>query len=307
MKINEISQIYVINNSQNLFAEIITRWNYYIDTPLFRIISDCNDFANHYVHFKNDVFACTKLIKNYARILLLLEEKCDLEKVCFYIRDAMIKANMLSEKNNLKLGIRHFKIKGDNRFMKSTPKPEDIAERFNKLNESFGQALNENDKEKFIKKCADLHFDFLLTHPYGDGNGRTARILLTLMCASKNILLPSLYLTSAEKNNLYMSSNAALDGNYLPIEDSISSCVNEFYDIFSDKYHQIQLSNKADYVVEQMVNNFYDVDGKILERSNDDYTNFNNVKGFSSIQVGIVAIVSFVAIALLVILFLFIR
>ena len=73
-----------------------------------------------------------------------------------------------------------------------------------------------------------------------------------------------------------MSSNAALDGNYLPIEDSISSCVNEFYAIFSDKYRQIQLSNKADYVVEQMVNNFYDVDGKILERSNDDYTNFNN-------------------------------
>ena len=78
-------------------------------------------------------------------------------------------------------------------FWRRVPSPEELPKQFQKMSERFTEILDIQDDEEFVKRCADFHFDFLQMHPYTDGNGRTARTLLSLMLASHNILMPSLY------------------------------------------------------------------------------------------------------------------
>lgn len=67
-----------------------------------------------------------------------------------------------------------------------------------------------NDKREYLDpliKCAILHYQFEAIHPFGDGNGRTGRILMVLYLAHTRILShPILYISdyiNANRNDYY--------------------------------------------------------------------------------------------------------
>ena len=104
-----------------------------------------------------------------------------------------------------------------------------LQSEFDKLEKEFKEIMNEKDDEKFVRKCADFHFNFLKVHPFSDGNGRTSRILLITLFASRNIIFPSLYTVDSGKVNFYLRSNEALKGNYQMTENDLIYRLGHFY------------------------------------------------------------------------------
>lgn len=142
----------------------------------------------------------------------------DLLEVTSLIRDSFKENNLQTSNSSGKLtwqtNLRTSSIKT---FTK-TPSGEELPKIMNDMNKRFKEIMQIDESFDFIKAVADFHFDFLKIHPFTDGNGRTSRSLLILMLASKNILVPSLYLTSEQKDNFYFKSNKALNGDYSVIE-----------------------------------------------------------------------------------------
>lgn len=102
-------------------------------------------------------------------------------------------------------------------------------QRNKELEAEYKKIMMEEDIEKFIRGCARLHFNFLRIHPFLDGNGRTARILLSTMLASRNIFFPSVYIDREGKEDFYIASNAALTGRYERTEQDLLSRIGHFY------------------------------------------------------------------------------
>ena len=56
--------------------------------------------------------------------------------------------------------------------------PEDIPEEMDRLIKAWGR----KPLKKTVKEIASFHVHFELIHPFGDGNGRVGRLLMTLQC-----------------------------------------------------------------------------------------------------------------------------
>ena len=64
--------------------------------------------------------------------------------------------------------------------------PEQLPQEFNKLFEDIGELLKRDLKYKEIFYYASMiHLWFVIIHPFGDGNGRSARLLEKWFLASK--------------------------------------------------------------------------------------------------------------------------
>lgn len=177
--------------------------------------------AKGYHQLPIEIINMTKIIQNYNKITNTIKETKDLRATCLIIR------NLLFGENDLEF--RLWKLEGVNDLMRNTSLPKNIESDFNKLCEEFQNTLNEKDEELFIRKVADFHYNFILVHPFHDGNGRTSRILLTTMLMSRNIMLPNLYYDTYEKGKFYRNSDTALDGDYTNIEQSLFEKLTRYY------------------------------------------------------------------------------
>jgi cell filamentation protein len=71
-----------------------------------------------------------------------------------------------------------------------------------------------------IKALAEVHVEFILIHPFREGNGRIGRILATMMGLQAN--LPLLNFKTFETNNkadYFSAIQAGLDKDYVPMEN----------------------------------------------------------------------------------------
>lgn len=93
-----------------------------------------------------------------------------------------------------------------------------IHERIEKLSMDFEYFVSNIDSysiSEYIEKVVHFIYEFIVIHPFKDGNGRVSRALLNWMLKIKNI--PPIYIDDKCKNEYYDALSAIdIDGNYTP-------------------------------------------------------------------------------------------
>jgi cell filamentation protein len=70
------------------------------------------------------------------------------------------------------------------------------------------------DKEEFISLLAESHVEFILIHPFREGNGRISRLLLDYMSQEAGYGLLDYSLWDTHKDYYFRSIQAGLNGDY---------------------------------------------------------------------------------------------
>ncbi|MBS1552231.1 MAG: Fic family protein [Bacteroidetes bacterium] len=97
------------------------------------------------------------------------------------------------------------------------------------LNEFEINVLKKNtpckgDLNKIISQIAEVHTELLILHPYREGNGRTARLLATVMsyqAGNPGIDFGFIGSKGKEFNNYILAVQSGMDRNYKPMENII--------------------------------------------------------------------------------------
>ena len=80
-----------------------------------------------------------------------------------------------------------------------------------------------------ILRAVQLHTDFVKIHPFVDGNGRTARLLLNLELLKAGY--PAIVLPVQRRLEYYEAIDAAhTDGDMAPITDLVTDCLRDAFD-----------------------------------------------------------------------------
>jgi cell filamentation protein len=81
---------------------------------------------------------------------------------------------------------------------------------------------------RVVEALAEVHTELILIHPFREGNGRTARILATLMALQAGLPLLNFEALQKEKREEYYAAvRAGLDQNYKPMEELFSWVIRE--------------------------------------------------------------------------------
>lgn len=83
------------------------------------------------------------------------------------------------------------------------------------------------DKARLVQALAVTHAEFILIHPFREGNGRLARLLNTLMALQAG--LPALDyggISGRKKRDYIAAIHAAMNRNYAPLEAVFGSVLN---------------------------------------------------------------------------------
>ena len=76
-----------------------------------------------------------------------------------------------------------------------------------------------------------FHYKFIRIHPFGDGNGRMARLLMNLILQSSGLVL-ALIKSDKENKDKYLNSLSLTDNNFLDITDCIQSNNPDLFEPF---------------------------------------------------------------------------
>jgi cell filamentation protein len=80
---------------------------------------------------------------------------------------------------------------------------------------------------RVIEALAEVHVEFILIHPFREGNGRVGRILSTLMALQANLpLLDFRAIHGRKKEDYFAAVRAGLDRNYKPMEEIFELVLN---------------------------------------------------------------------------------
>jgi cell filamentation protein len=86
---------------------------------------------------------------------------------------------------------------------------------------------NFKDRERVIKTLAEVHTEFILIHPFREGNGRIGRVLSTLMALQSGFPpLDFSPIQGKKRQDYFKTVRAGLDRKYEPMEN-VFSCVLE--------------------------------------------------------------------------------
>jgi len=78
---------------------------------------------------------------------------------------------------------------------------------------------NFKDRAEVVRALAEVHTEFVLIHPFREGNGRVARILSTLMALQAGLPPLDFSLIAAEKKADYFTAvQMGMEKNYEPME-----------------------------------------------------------------------------------------
>ena len=75
------------------------------------------------------------------------------------------------------------------------------------------------ERADVVRALAEVHTEFVLIHPFREGNGRAARVLSTLMALQAG--LPPLdfsSIASGKKKDYFAAVQAGMEKNYKPME-----------------------------------------------------------------------------------------
>ncbi|GAA3983749.1 Fic family protein [Mucilaginibacter dorajii] len=91
-------------------------------------------------------------------------------------------------------------------------------------------SMNQNTTIHPVVTAALLHFKFVAIHPFDDGNGRLARILMNLVLMQNGF--PPVVVKKDDKQNYYALLSQADTGEYLPFVNYIGELLNNSLNIY---------------------------------------------------------------------------
>ena len=240
LKIQQVREVFASINMQELGEKIIGNFEFSAgDLGFFD--REYGSIKRYFKAFQDDVYSMTQFMSGLSSCLQAINQGMDLERICRGVRKQLGRANCRNNGASWEVGIRTQDLRNSGDFIGETSsRATTVREDFGKLSEQFKEALAEEDDIEFIKKCADFHFDFTRVHPFTDANGRTSRILMSMMLATRNYMLPSLYTTVYEKQVLYERSNTALEGDYSTIEQDVFERLGHFYPLILPRIEKEQ-------------------------------------------------------------------
>lgn len=100
--------------------------------------------------------------------------------------------------------------------------PSDVPARMQALIEWLGQALS-TDNPSILPLLAKLHHEFVLIHPFDDGNGRVARMLVNYVLM--RLGYPPIIVPTERKKDYLAALRLADAGDIAELESFIGTCV----------------------------------------------------------------------------------
>ena len=79
------------------------------------------------------------------------------------------------------------------------------------------------NERKLIDELAIVHVEFILIHPFRDGNGRLGRLLMTIMALQAGLPILKFEHIDENKEYYFKAIQAGLGGNYDPMRNIVSS------------------------------------------------------------------------------------
>jgi len=108
--------------------------------------------------------------------------------------------------------------KGDFHFATSLHIPK-LMEDFDKVFLHKHTPCNFKSPELIVTALAEVHVELVLIHPFREGNGRTARILSTLMAFQAGLpMLNFKDITGGKRKQYFAAINSGMDRDYRPME-----------------------------------------------------------------------------------------
>ena len=93
-----------------------------------------------------------------------------------------------------------------------------LAEKFEAKYLSRFAELPNMDDEQLVSFLAEMHVEFILVHPFREGNGRVSRLLLDVMSFKAGAQPLDYSLWNKHKNFYFKSIQAGRDGDYQHVE-----------------------------------------------------------------------------------------
>lgn len=107
--------------------------------------------------------------------------------------------------------------------------PEETPIKMSELMAWYNEA-KENVAVHPLILAAVFHHEFVAIHPFDDGNGRMARILMNLILLQKNF--PVVVVKKDDRNNYYSVLSQADNGLYIPVVQYMAECLKHSLDIY---------------------------------------------------------------------------
>lgn len=115
--------------------------------------------------------------------------------------------------------------KGDFTFAAASQIPMLMSE-FEKVTLRKHTPCNFKTQKRIIQALAEVHVEFVLIHPFREGNGRIARILSTVMASQAGLpIINFAYITGRKRKHYFAAINNGLNRNYQPMEEIFDSII----------------------------------------------------------------------------------
>lgn len=120
------------------------------------------------------------------------------------------------------------------------PGPEKLLRLMRELTEW----INSKKDTHPIEEAALTHYKLVYIHPFIDGNGRTARLLMNLMLMIKGY--PITILLKVDRKKYYSSLDEANKGNYAPIVNFVARAVERSLSLYLEAVEPIKTKESAE-------------------------------------------------------------
>lgn len=119
------------------------------------------------------------------------------------------------------------------RISGSQHEPPHFLQVENAMQELFDWYNQEKDRLHPVELAALFHFKFVYIHPFADGNGRTARLLMNLILMSHGYPPAIVKAENSQRLTYYeVLETASVQGNTQPFIELITQCVEESLTIY---------------------------------------------------------------------------
>lgn len=169
----------------------------------------------------------------------IVKEKKDITKDIICKINDLILANIEEDEKGV-YRLRKIHIEGAS-FV--PPKPDLIP----KLMSEFLKWLNKNkDKMNIVDFVALAHEKFVFIHPFIDGNGRCARLLVNLLLMQKGF--PPIIILKTERKKYIRTLEEAHNENYVPFVNFIARNIERSLSLWIDALKIPAKGNKEEYI-----------------------------------------------------------
>lgn len=84
------------------------------------------------------------------------------------------------------------------------------------------------DSAEVVRALAETHVELVLIHPFRDGNGRLARVLMTLMALQAGLPLLDFSVVAGKSKDAYIAAiQAGLEKRYAPMEKLVAEVIEQ--------------------------------------------------------------------------------